>query len=158
MEGLLHDSFGLLNYILDPPDEIAHEPLGCQCLCATPIQEFPSDVVGLFRAVQKDLSNLRQSDVQSFGSAPHDSSNFTRVSNELFERFSDPNELKFQSPCRFPGCDCRKLQAEESMICCEDRTIEAAYLNHAKPNRFAQTLRIFPTRLLRLFSRFEWLG
>ena len=48
-------------------------PLGCQCLCATPIQEFPSDVVGLFRPVLKDLSNLRQSDIQSFGSAPHDS-------------------------------------------------------------------------------------
>jgi hypothetical protein len=47
---------------------------------ATPIQEFPSDVVGLFRAVLKDLGNLRQSDIQLFGSAPHDSSNFTRVS------------------------------------------------------------------------------
>jgi hypothetical protein len=93
-EGLLHDSFGLLNCILDPPDEIGHEPLGYECLCATPIQEFPSDVVGLFRAVLKDLSNLRQSDIQSFGSAPHDSSNFARVSNELFERFSDPNELQ----------------------------------------------------------------
>jgi hypothetical protein len=29
-------------------------------LCATPIQEFPSDVVGLFRALLKDLSNLRR--------------------------------------------------------------------------------------------------
>jgi len=75
-QGLFHDSFGLLSSTLDPPNEIAHEPLGCECLCATPIQEFPSDVVGLFRAVLKDLSNLRQSDVQSFGSAPHDSRNF----------------------------------------------------------------------------------
>jgi hypothetical protein len=91
-EGPVHDSFGVLTCVLNPPDEIAHEPLGCECLCATPIQEFPSDVVGLFRAVLKDLSNLRQSQIQSFGSSPHDSSNFTRVSNEFFERFSDPDE------------------------------------------------------------------
>jgi hypothetical protein len=32
------------------------------------------------------------------------------------------------------------------------------YPNHTKPNPLAQTLRIFLTRLLRLFSRFEWLG
>jgi hypothetical protein len=30
--------------------------------------------------------------------------------------------------------------------------------NHTDPNPFAQTLRIFFTRLLRLFPRFEWLG
>jgi hypothetical protein len=32
------------------------------------------------------------------------------------------------------------------------------YPNHTNPNSFAQTLRVFLPRLLRLLPRFEWLG